>query len=61
MIKLNDIEFGMIKKIGSLLKKLSLILTDEKHDKEQEALNTKNKSAHYRTSEKQEIFDNDGI
>lgn len=61
MIKLSDKEFGMIKKIGVLLKKLSWMMNDEKRDDKKEALSSNNKIKTHRTTQEQKIFDNDGI
>jgi|CXWJ01.1.fsa_nt_gi hypothetical protein len=61
MIKLSDKEFGMIKKIGALLKRLSWMISDEKQDDSKETLSNKNKIKQHRTTQEQKIFDNDGI
>ncbi|HNR18647.1 MAG: hypothetical protein IPJ79_04920 [Bacteroidetes bacterium] len=61
MIKLNESENGMIKKIGTLLKKLSLIMNLENQSKNNKAPDIKNKIAPHRTKLEQDIFDNDGI
>lgn len=61
MIKLNDKEFGMIRRIGTLLKKLSVLIDTDRKKKDPETLNQDREKKLYRTKNKQEIFNSDGI